>query len=322
MKKTTVLLALAFAFVGHETLHAQGALTPPGAPAPTQKSLQELWDKLEATQQQVQTLTQTTNATQQQVQTLSQTLSVATYSSIPATHGMVAVHGGTLRTSNTLNGSVVASFEIGKYEVRWDEWQEVRGWALSNGYGNFTTGNGSAADHPVREVNWYDCVKYCNARSEREGFTPVYSVNGTVYRTGDAIPTVNSSANGYRLPTEAEWEYAARGGVLARGYLYAGSGILTHVGWYGDNSSGAEVSLSSGRGTWPVGQKAANELGLHDMSGNVWEWCWDAFTSSRRVRGGSWGFSAFTCAVAYRDARNPDTRNNGIGFRLARNSGN
>jgi formylglycine-generating enzyme required for sulfatase activity len=236
---------------------------------------------------------------------------------------MVAVQGGMLSTSNTLNGSVVASFQIGKYEVRWDEWQEVRTWALSNGYGNFTTGNGSAADHPARSVNWYDSVKFCNARSEREGLTPVYSVNGTVYRTGDAIPTVNSSANGYRLPTESEWEFAARGGVLTRGHLYAGSGILTHVGWYNGNSNGASVSLLAGEGTWPVGTKAANELGLHDMSGNVWEWCWDASSSDRRIRGGSWRETAGFCTVAYRVySGNPDARYYNLGFRLARNSGN
>jgi sulfatase modifying factor 1 len=317
MKKTAALFAIALALLGHQSLHAQGLLAPPAAPAPTQKSLQELWDKLQANELELQSLRQTANATQQQVQTLTQTvdtLAPLVSQAVPAAPGMVAVQGGTLRTSNTLNGSVVASFQIGKYEVRWDEWQEVRTWALSNGYGNFTTGNGSAADHPVREVSWYDSVKFCNARSEREGLTPVYSVNGTVYRTGDAIPTVNASANGYRLPTEREWEFAARGGVLTRGHLYAGSGILMHVGWYSSNSGG---------GTKTVGTKAANELGIYDMSGNVMEWAFNANGSSRRVRGGSWWGHAGYCAVANQDLSSPPSSiDNNIGFRLARNSEN
>jgi sulfatase modifying factor 1 len=303
MKKTAALFAVVLGLLGQPNLLAQGTLTPPGSPAPSQKSLQELWEKLEALSQKVETLTPL----------LQQAL--------PAAPGMVTVQGGTLRTSNSLNGTAVPTFQIGKYEVRWDEWQEVRTWALSNGYGNFTTGNGSAADHPVRNVNWYDSLKYCNARSEREGLVAVYSVNGTVYRTGESIPTVNNSANGYRLPTDAEWEYAARGGVLSQGFLYAGSGILTHVGWYYDNSSGAAVNFYNGRGTWPVGQKAANELGIYDMSGNMWEWCWDASGSDRRVRGGGWDASAGSAAVAERVYDNaPGYKDNGNGFRIARNS--
>ena len=330
MKKTAALFAIALALLGHQSLHAQGLLAPDSNPKPTQKSLQEIWQKIEATENrvlilgqttnstalQVQTLGQTANSTAQQIQTLSQTVDALAQivRQGPAAPGMVAVQGGTLQTSNPLNGTLVASFQIEKYEVRWDEWQEVRDWALFSGYGNFTTGNGTAADHPVREVSWYDCVQYCNARSEREGLTPVYSVNGTVYRTGEVVPTVNSSANGYRLPTEVEWEFAARGGVLTRGFLYAGSGILTHVGWYFSNSGG---------GTKAVGTKAANELGLHDMSGNVWEWAWDAVGGlNRRIRGGGWDYGAANCTVANRQYDDTVGRSRHTGFRLARNSEN
>ena len=94
------------------------------------------------------------------------------------------------------------------------------------------------------------------------------------------------------------------------------------MGWYRDNSDGAACNLSSGRGTWPVGEKAANELGLYDMSGNVWEWCWDQWGSSRRLRGGSWLDFAYGAAVSGRNSNGPDTRSGNYGFRLARSSGN
>jgi formylglycine-generating enzyme required for sulfatase activity len=100
----------------------------------------------------------------------------------PIDQNMITVQGGTLVTSNTLNGTLVSTFQIGKYEVTWDEWQEVRGWAVENGYSDLeNVGAGSAGNHPVRSVNWYDVLKWINAKSEKEGLTPVYLTSGATY---------------------------------------------------------------------------------------------------------------------------------------------
>ena len=235
---------------------------------------------------------------------------------------MVVVAGGTLPVSSTLGPVAVSAFSIGKYETTWGDWKTVRTWAGAHGYDIGSVGAGSADTHPVQAVSWCDVVKWCNARSEMEGLTPVYTVGGATYKTTNAVPVVNASANGYRLPTEAEWEWAARGGTLTHGYTYSGSNTIGDVAWYDGNSSGAAVDMSSGKGTWPVGQKAANELGLYDMSGNVNEWCWDSKFSGRIVRGGSYRTLAVGCAVSFLDYYNPVTKVDYIGFRPTRSSGN
>jgi formylglycine-generating enzyme required for sulfatase activity len=151
---------------------------------------------------------------------------------------------------------ITRPFYIGKYEVtfaEYDRFCEDTGARRPNDRG---WGRGQ---QPVVNVDWYDVVAYCNWLSEKEGLTPCYSGKGKVTQC-------DFSANGYRLPTEAEWEYAARGGHLSRGYAYAGGDDPDAVAWYDANSGGL---------TQPVGQKQPNELGLYDMSGNMYEWCWD-----------------------------------------------
>jgi hypothetical protein len=225
---------------------------------------------------------------------------------------MVIVQGGTLPVGSTFSGQEAAPFHIGRFETTWGEWKTVRTWATANGYDIGTVGEGSADNHPVRNVNWYDSVKWLNAKSEMEGLTPVYSVNGTTYQVGQSIPAQSNSANGYRLPSEKEWEWAARGGVSSQGYTYSGSNISSSVAWDNTNSSG---------GTNAVGTKAANELGIYDMSGNVHEWNWDAWGQSwRRTRGGSWDLSRVYSTVTYQLVSTPDTADAALGFRYARNA--
>jgi formylglycine-generating enzyme required for sulfatase activity len=225
---------------------------------------------------------------------------------------LLSVAGGSLKTNNGLNNRLVPTFRIGKYEVTWFEWKAVREWAVANGYTDLAdVGAGSGDLHPVTNVNWYDVAKWCNAKSERDGLTPVYQVGGAVYKTGQIVPTVNSAAKGYRLPMEAEWDWAARGGVSSGNYTYSGSNDVNAVAWYASNSVG---------GTKQFATKQANDLGIHDMSGNVEEWCWDSVSSDRRIRGGSWSSSAALCTVASRGIRTPDSRSGDSGLRLARSS--
>ncbi len=205
----------------------------------------------------------------------------------------------------------VSSFYISKYQVTQKEWQEVMGSNPSYFKGDKL---------PVEKITWYDAIEYCNKRSIKEGLTPCYSGSG-------ANISCDWTANGYRLPTEAEWEYAARGGKKSKGYQYSGSDDIKKVAWYDSNS---------GSKTHPVGEKQANELGIYDMSGNVWEWCWDWYSSDyysksprsdprgpssgekRVLRGGSWYSSGFFCRVANRNDYDPVNWYYSCGLRILR----
>jgi formylglycine-generating enzyme required for sulfatase activity len=231
---------------------------------------------------------------------------------------MIRVDGGRLPKDSILGEKRVNRFEIGNLEVTWGEWQKVRDWAVANGYDLKDVGRGLSDNHPVTDVSWYDVVKWCNAKSEMERLQPVYQLNGKVYKIGDfgengsGIIKEKSQANGYRLPTEAEWEWAAIGGKKSKKYTHAGSNDLESVGWFQDNSDGRPH---------PVSQKQPNELGTYDMSGNLREWCWDKHKPiGRRIRGGSFRDHNSLCSV-----RSGDWGGEGkyqyVGFRVARNSG-
>ncbi|MCF7734134.1 MAG: formylglycine-generating enzyme family protein [Akkermansiaceae bacterium] len=245
----------------------------------------------------------------------------------------------------------VSGFYMGKYEVTKEEWDAVRAWALNQHYTDLSAGNGTyaakGANHPVHSISWYDAAKWCNARSEKEGLTPCYTVGGATYKTGfsDAV-VCNWSANGYRLPSEAEWEKAARGGLSGQNFPWGNTIRASQANYYSDSYFAYDVSRTRSyhpsykTGGYPysspVGSFAPNGYGLYDMAGNMHEWCWDwwgpyaagsqtdsrgATSGSNRVRrGGSWYGNADYCRVADRRSHYPGYGNLSIGFRVARSS--
>jgi len=248
--------------------------------------------------------------------------------SIPA--DFVLVQGGTFH--NGTSNITVSSFYISKYEVTQGEYQTLMGENPSQNYG-------IGSNLPVYRVSWFNAIEFCNRRSLQEELTPCYSYAGSGTNPDNWPANWNQydenhyniicdwSAPGYRLPTEMEWMFAALGGNSSQNFIYSGSNDLNQVGWYVENS---------GMLTHIVGTKSANELGLHDMSGNVWEWVWDIWNTDyipgdqtdphgptnglwRVSRGGSYSTQAQYCTSAFHNCGGHATYvYYNVGFRLCR----
>jgi formylglycine-generating enzyme len=247
----------------------------------------------------------------------------------------------------------IHSFHMDRHEVTESQWRQVYDWALTNGYTFDSIGFGKEANHPVCNVNWYDAVKWCNALSEMSGLTPAY------YTSPEHIPANIYSAGkadvqdewvlwnaGYRLPTEAEWEYAARGGIS--GFRFPWGEAINHYhanyrasGHYTfDSSHYSSLTyhpayyIGGQPYTSPIGRFAPNDFGLYDMVGNIREWTWDWLSDSeyqrgavhnprgpnsgseRVTRGGSWANAAPNCRISSRLGNEPDYLSNTLGFRV------
>jgi formylglycine-generating enzyme required for sulfatase activity len=251
----------------------------------------------------------------------------------PAPNNMVWIQDGTFQMGSNngydnekpVHTVTLSGFYMGKYEITQKEYQKIMGTNPSHFKGD---------NLPVEQVSWYDALVFCNKLSMAEGLSPAYSINNSTNPSNwgkeptDAwnTPVIVSGSNGYRLPTEAQWEYAARGGNGSPGnYTYSGSNNIGDVAWYEDNS---------GNNTHAVGTKKPNGLGLFDMSGNVAELCWDwygdyngraqtdpagATSGNGRVeRGGCWVNGAASARSVGRVSSLPSYRDDAIGFRVVR----
>ncbi|MGA9777694.1 MAG: formylglycine-generating enzyme family protein [Limisphaerales bacterium] len=276
--------------------------------------------------------------------------------SVPA--GMALIPAGSFTMGDTLDSETdaiptsvyVSGFYMDTNLVSYSQWQTIYNWATNNGYGFDDLGSGKAANQPVQMVNWFDCVAWCNARSQQAaGLTPCYYTDAgftQVYTNATGTNVyVNMANNGYRLPTEAEWEKAARGGLSGQRFPWGDTISESQANYYGQTTSysydlgpnGYNTNFDSGAlpYTSPVGSFAANGYGLNDMAGNVFEWCWDwygtpygqptntnptgpATGSFRMLRGGSWNGPAGDARCAFRGSSDPDYAYDFFGFRCVR----
>lgn len=221
------------------------------------------------------------------------------------------VRGGifSMGNNNQKHDVKLTDYFIGVYEVTQTEWEAV----MDNNPSGFIGEN-----LPVENVSWYEAIEFCNKRSINENLTPCYKIDGSDI-------SCNFKANGYRLPTEAEWEFAAKGGIKTQNMKYSGNNFISFVAWYRANSSNT---------THPVGTRMPNELNIFDMSGNVWEWNWDFYGkfsaeemnnpvgpksgNIRLRRQGSWNNSEEYCEIGFRETASPNSKDNTIGFRYVR----
>jgi formylglycine-generating enzyme required for sulfatase activity len=242
-------------------------------------------------------------------------------------------------TTGPIHSVNLSEFYIAPHELTYQTWRYVIQWAEKHGYTFLNPGSAGSEEsnnnvnHPVTRISWYDAVVWCNAASEMSGLTPVYYTEEShtqVYRNAyEQLALrpewVKWGANGYRLPTEAEWEYAARSRGLEPGNHFGGSSQVADVAWYKDNA---------GKKTHPVGKKKPNRLGLYDISGNVWEWCWDWYEDVpadgikdpqgaatglyRVIRGGAWQDFITSLYTSHRNNFLPEKAFNYIGLRVVR----
>ncbi|MCX5079036.1 formylglycine-generating enzyme family protein [Streptomyces sp. NPDC054949] len=191
----------------------------------------------------------------------------------------------------------VEPFQMAAFPVTQFQYERVTGQRPSGAQGDRL---------PVEGVSWWDAIQFCNALSRHDGLTPAYHLHADA-ETADW----DTSADGYRLPTEAEWEHACRAGTTGPRY-----GQLDEVAWYQGNSDGQ---------IHPVGGKQPNAWGLYDMLGNAWDWCWDVYDAEvygtyRVLRGGGWADEHWSCRASVRRRSHPTFRIDDVGFRVARST--